>query len=115
MRHVRSLTRFGRREYVEHDHEAGFDLNAHDGPGRRRIRNKLPVSAVEHIVLDAVIDHRVHLHDAVQGRAGGLQKSLRFSKMRRASLVTVPCSPLCGLIATMPEQKISPPARIAGL
>jgi hypothetical protein len=37
--------------------------------------------------------------------------------MRRASLVTVPCSrsPVSGLIATMPEQKISPPARIAGL
>ena len=43
--------------------------------------------------------------------------SFRFSKMRRASLVTVPCwrSPLCGSIATMPEQKTIPPARIAGL
>jgi len=37
--------------------------------------------------------------------------------MRRASLVTVSCwrSPLCGSIATMPEQKTIPPARIAGL
>jgi hypothetical protein len=37
--------------------------------------------------------------------------------MRRASLVTVPCwrSPFSGSIATMPEQKTIPPARIAGL
>ena len=78
MRHVSSLARLRRGGYVEHDLEAGFDLHDHDGPGRRRIRNKLPVSAVEHIVLDAVIDHRVHLHDSVQGRAGGLQKQFQI-------------------------------------
>jgi len=37
--------------------------------------------------------------------------------MRRASLATVPCwrSPLCGSIATIPEQKNIPQAQIAGL
>jgi len=66
MRHRRSLARFRRGGHIEHDLEPGLDLHAHHGAGRWRTRDILPVGAVEHIVLDAIVDHRVHLHDAVQ-------------------------------------------------
>src|SRR6516225_7130509 len=80
--HRRRLTRFRRGDDVEHDLEAGLDLHAHHGAGRRRIRDILSVEAVERVVLDAVVDHRVHLHQTVEGRPRRLQG--------RASLVKSP-------------------------
>ena len=46
-----------------------------------------------------------------------LQNEFQFSKMRRVSPVIVPCSrsPVSGLIATIPEEKISPPAQSGAL
>src|SRR6516165_8550707 len=76
--HRRRLTRLRRGDDVEHDLKAGLDPHAHHGAGRRRIRDILSIEAVEHVVLDAVVDHRVYLYDAVQGRADRLKEQFQI-------------------------------------
>jgi hypothetical protein len=76
--HRRRLTRFRRGDDVEHDLEAGLDLHAHHGAGRRRIWDILSVEAVEDVVLDAVVDHRVHLHQTVEGQPRRLQQQFQI-------------------------------------
>ena len=66
-----------RGDDVELDLEAGLDLHAPDRAAGRRIRHILPVDAVEHVVLDPVVDQRMHLHDPVERGAGGLQQQLQ--------------------------------------
>src|SRR5688500_12188664 len=52
--------------HVELDLEAGFDLRAPQGAGGRAVRHVLPVYAVQHVVLYAVVDQRVHLHQPIE-------------------------------------------------
>src|SRR5262245_32211406 len=50
---------------VDLNFEAGLDLHRPDGARRRSARDVLPVDAVEYVILDAVVDERMHLHEPV--------------------------------------------------
>ena len=57
-----------------------LDLRRPYGARRRSVRHVLPIDAVEHIVFDAVVDQRMHLHEAVERGAGRLQQQLQVSE-----------------------------------
>src|SRR4030095_10487126 len=48
-------------DHVELYLEACFDLRGPYGARRRSVRNVLPVDTIQHVVLDAVVDQRMHL------------------------------------------------------
>src|SRR6202045_1323775 len=51
---------------VELDLEAGLDLCRPHGARRWSVRHVLPIDAIEHVVLDAVVDQRMNLHEPVE-------------------------------------------------
>src|SRR6476469_6238496 len=46
--------------------ETGFDLRSPHGARRRPARDVLSVHAIQHVVLDAVVDQRVNLHQPIE-------------------------------------------------
>src|SRR5216117_2693276 len=65
------------------------DAHAPHGARRRRARQVLAVDAVQCVVLDAVVDHRAHLHQALERSAGALEhelqvleRAMRFARQR---------------------------------
>src|SRR5687767_3120811 len=56
---------------IELDFETGFDLRGPHGACGRASRDVLPVHAVQHVVLDAVVDQCVNLHQPIERRARG--------------------------------------------
>src|SRR5262249_48090971 len=62
------------------DLEAGFDLRGPHGARGRTVRDVLPVYAFQHVVLYAVVDQRVHLHQPVERRARGFQQQLQVAE-----------------------------------
>src|SRR5687768_3796059 len=69
---------------IELDLETGFDLRAPHGAGGRPARDVLPVHAVQHVVLDAVVDQRVHLHQPLERRARRRSEERRVGKECRS-------------------------------
>src|SRR5262245_34695488 len=72
--------RSGGGHHVELDLEAGFNLRRPHRARRRPVSHVLPVDTVEHIVLDAVIDQRMHLYESLERGAGRLQQQLQIPK-----------------------------------
>src|SRR5262245_27742797 len=60
--------------------EAGLDLHRPNGARRRSARDVLPVDAVEHVIFDAVVNERMHLHEPVERGTGRLQEKLQIAK-----------------------------------
>src|SRR5689334_9617732 len=52
--------------YIELDLEASLALRGPDRARRRPVGDILPIDAVEHVVFDAVVDQRVHLHQPIE-------------------------------------------------
>ena len=77
----------------------------------------LGAEAVEHVVLDAVVDHRVHLHQTVEGQPRRLQQQFQILEDAPRLARHRPVLALAALRVDRnhAEQNISPPARIAGL
>src|SRR5262249_25392156 len=70
----------GGGHHVELDLEAGFNLRRPHRARRRPVSHVLPIDTIEHVVLDAVIDQRMHLYEPIERRAGRLQQQLQISK-----------------------------------
>src|SRR5262245_60906665 len=60
--------------------ESGLDLHRPNGARRRSARDVLPVDAVEHVIFDAVVNERMHLHEPVERGAGRLQEQLQIAE-----------------------------------
>src|SRR5215831_19988060 len=56
----------GGGHHVELDLETGFNLRRPHRARRRPVSHVLPIDAVEHVVLDAVIDQRMYLHEPIE-------------------------------------------------
>src|SRR5262245_58692655 len=65
---------------VDLNFEASLDLHRPNGARRRPARDVLPVDAVEHVIFDAVVDERMHLHEPVERGAGRLQEQLQIAE-----------------------------------
>src|SRR5687768_11828879 len=62
---------------VELDLERVDDAHAPDGARRRSLRHVLAVDAVQRVVLDAVVDHRAHLDQALERGTRRLKHELQ--------------------------------------
>src|SRR6516164_3500407 len=67
-------------DHVELNLEPGLDLRGPDLAGGRAVRHVLAIDAVENVVLDAVVDQRMHLHEAIERGAGGLQQQFQIAE-----------------------------------
>src|SRR5262249_38781160 len=62
------------RDDVELNLEARLDLCRPHRARRRPVRHVLPIDAIEHVVLDAVVDQGVHLHESIERGACRFQQ-----------------------------------------
>src|SRR3954469_8901951 len=63
---------------IELDLETGFDLRRPHGARGRPVGDVLPVDAIQHVVLDAVVDERVNLPQPIERRAGGFEQQFEI-------------------------------------
>src|SRR5262249_60989475 len=68
------------RDDVELDLEAGLALRGPHGARRRPVGDVLPVDPVEDVVLDAVVDQRVNLHEPIERGAGRFEQELEVAE-----------------------------------
>src|SRR5215813_11231803 len=68
------------RDDVELDLEPGLALRRPHGAGGRTVGDVLAIDPVEHVVLDAVVDQRMHLHEAIERRARGFEQELEVAE-----------------------------------
>src|SRR5580704_4087678 len=66
--------------HVKLDLESSLDLLGPHGARRRTTADVWTVAQVEHVILDAVVNERMHLHEAIERGARRFQQQLEISE-----------------------------------
>src|SRR3984893_19145451 len=68
------------RNHIELDLESSLDLRGPHGARRRTTGDVLTVDPVEHVILYAVVNERMHLHEPIERGARRFQQQLEISE-----------------------------------